>query len=146
MSGSLTTTPSWRPELTGGLGSASQRRPSFLPARRRGPRRAAPEIPTGGVLARIQFADRPELVDVVAANISLTGMFVRTRQLQSEGSRLHFELIVGDDFASCQGEGEVVWVRRGESFSVLPGGMRIRFLQLDRRSREIVSRVEEPRL
>ncbi len=92
---------------------------------------------------RIQFADQEEPVGVVAANISRTGMFVRTRQPHPAGSLLRFELLLGGDFASIKGGGEVVWVRQGELYAVLPAGMGIRFRRLDQPSRDVLFQVIE---
>ncbi len=109
-----------------------------------GSRRSAPRVPIDA-LVRIQVADQEELVDVLAANISLTGMFVRTQEPHPAGSVLRFELRLGDDSASAQGVGEVAWVRRGELFSVLPAGMGIRFRRFDQDGRDVISRVIDPR-
>ncbi len=97
-------------------------------------------------LVRIRFADQEEFVDVVAANISRTGMFVRTQQPHPAGSFLRFELILGDDASSIKGAGEVVWVRQGELFAVLPAGMGIRFRRLDQDSLDIIAHAIEPHI
>ena len=95
-------------------------------------------------LVKIQFEDQEEPVAVVAANISRSGTFVRTRQPHPAGSRLRFELLLGDELASIQGVGEVVWVRQGELYAVLPAGMGIRFRRLDPDSEDVLTQALEP--
>ncbi len=134
VSGRMSTIPGWHP---------NERKSSVMPAQRGWTQRAAARMPIDA-LVRIRFADQEEFVDVVAANISRTGMFVRTQEPHLAGSRLRFELILGADSASIKGAGEVVWVRRGELYAVLPAGMGIRFRRLDQASRDIISRLVEP--
>ena len=99
----------------------------------------APRVPVEAE-ARIRFEDR-ELADASAANISLTGMFVRTRKPRPAGTRLRFELELGD--ASITGAGEVVWSRPQEESPQRPAGMGILFYRLDGDGRDVISGVVE---
>ena len=90
---------------------------------------------------RIQFEDLAGFVQAYAANISLTGMFLRTHQPPPAGTQLHFQLRLSDDFSLVEGVGEVVWRRPRDESKERPAGMGIRFLKIDQDSRELIFRV-----
>lgn len=95
---------------------------------------------------RIQFEDRAAgFVDARAANISLTGMFVRTRRPRPAGTRLRFELKLSDG-SLVTGVGEVVWTRLKEESEARPAGMGVLFFRLDEGGQKIVSVVVESHL
>ena len=93
---------------------------------------------------RIRFEDRPA-VSADAANISLTGMFVRMQQPPPAGTRLRFELTPSDG-ASIAGSGEVVWSRLQEESADRPAGMGILFFRLGEGGRDVISGVVDRHL
>ncbi len=84
-----------------------------------------------------RIPDRPQLRGSLA-NISATGMFVRSADLQPAGRTLSFELSLSRRQRLIRGEGEVIWSRRFNLGPELPAGMGIRFLRLDGQSQRLV--------
>ena len=76
-----------------------------------------------------------------SANVSLTGMFIRTEQPKPPGSVFIFEVWLGDEYRLVHGVGEVVWVRAQEESAERPAGMGVRFLKIDDDSRNLIQRV-----
>ena len=76
-----------------------------------------------------------------SANISLTGMFIKTEAPKLPGSIFIFEIWLGDEHKLVHGLGEVMWVRMEEEGQDRPPGMGIRFLKIDDESRTVVERV-----
>ena len=76
-----------------------------------------------------------------SANISLTGMFIKTEAPKLPGSIFIFEVWLGDEHRLVHGLGEVMWVRMEEEGPDRPCGMGIRFLKIDDESRVVVERV-----
>lgn len=81
-----------------------------------------------------------------SANISQTGMFIRTTQPKPAGSVFIFEIWLGEKYKLVHGLGEVVWAREEAEGSERPPGMGIRYLKLDKDSREVIQRVVSERL
>ena len=76
-----------------------------------------------------------------SANVSQTGMFIKTESPKPEGSVFIFEIWLGDEHKLVHGVGEVVWVRREDEGSDRPSGMGISFLKIDDESRNVIQRV-----
>lgn len=76
-----------------------------------------------------------------SANISLTGMFIKTRSPKPEGSVFIFEVWLGDEYKLVHGLGEVVWLRETDDGPGRPAGMGVRFLKIDAESRGVIERV-----
>lgn len=76
-----------------------------------------------------------------SANVSLTGMFIKTDSPKPPGSIFIFEVWLGDDYKLVHGVGEVVWVRNEDESTSRPAGMGIRYLKIDAESRAVVERV-----
>lgn len=76
-----------------------------------------------------------------SANISLTGMFIKTEAPKLPGSIFIFEVWLGDEHRLVHGLGEVMWVRMEDDGPDRPSGMGIRFLKIDDESRVVVERV-----
>lgn len=76
-----------------------------------------------------------------SANISLTGMFIKTEAPKLPGSIFIFEVWLGDEHRLVHGLGEVMWVRMEDDGLERPSGMGIRFLKIDNESRVVVERV-----
>ncbi len=76
-----------------------------------------------------------------SANVSLTGMFIKTDSPKPAGSVFIFEIWLGEEHKLVHGLGEVVWVRPEDERADRPAGMGIRFLKIDDNSRSVVRRV-----
>jgi len=76
-----------------------------------------------------------------SANVSLTGMFIKTDSPKPAGSVFIFEIWLGEEHKLVHGLGEVVWVRHEDERADRPAGMGIRFIKIDEESRTVVKRV-----
>ena len=76
-----------------------------------------------------------------SANVSLTGMFIKTDSPKPPGSIFIFEVWLGDEYKLVHGVGEVVWVRNEDEGSDRPAGMGIRYLKIAKESTAVVERV-----
>lgn len=76
-----------------------------------------------------------------SANISLTGMFIKTEAPKLPGSIFIFEIWLGDEHRLVHGLGEVMWVRMEDQGTDRPSGMGVRFLKIDDESLAVVERV-----
>ena len=75
------------------------------------------------------------------ANISASGMFVRSREVIPEGRVVRFQLTLIPQGQLIRGEGEVVWSRQFGLGANLPAGLGIRFLQTDEASQRILKSI-----
>ena len=73
-----------------------------------------------------------------SANISATGIFVRTKEPEAPGTELTLEFKVADDWKLIRGRGRVIWVRGSDEGPDEPAGMGIRFLEMDPQSRRLI--------
>jgi uncharacterized protein (TIGR02266 family) len=73
-----------------------------------------------------------------SANISATGMFVRTREPLEPGTDLTLEFKVADDWKLIRGRARVIWVRSKDEGPEAPAGMGVRFLEMDPQSRRLI--------
>ena len=73
-----------------------------------------------------------------SANISATGIFVRTKEPLEPGTDLNLEFKVADDWKLIRGRGRVIWVRSKDEGADAPAGMGIRFLEMDPQSRRLI--------
>jgi uncharacterized protein (TIGR02266 family) len=73
-----------------------------------------------------------------SANISATGIFIRTQEPLDPGTDLSLEFKVADDWKLIRGRGRVIWVRSKEEGPDAPPGMGIRFLEIDPQSRRLI--------
>ena len=108
-----------------------------MPTRQEEEARSALRVPVEARV-KVQCATLGELVNANAANLSLTGMFVETRQLCPVGTLPNFELKL-NELASVKGVGEVVWSRPEGESAKRPAGMGVRFLQIDQDSLEAIT-------
>ena len=76
-----------------------------------------------------------------SANISMTGMFIRTDAPKPAGSVFIFEIWLGEEYKLVHGLGEVVWTRDEHEGDDRPAGMGIRFLKVDEESIGVVERI-----
>ena len=76
-----------------------------------------------------------------SANISATGMFIRTESPKPPGSVFIFEIWLGEEYKLVHGLGEVVWNREHHESDDRPAGMGVRFLKVDEESRGVIERI-----
>ncbi len=72
------------------------------------------------------------------SNVSITGIFIQSREPRSPGEILDFEFNLIDGLQLIRGTGEVVWVRLADEGPQMPAGMGVRFLRLDAESRRLI--------
>ncbi len=76
-----------------------------------------------------------------SANISQTGIFIKTDEPRKPGSVFIFEIWLGEEFRLVHGLGEVVWVREADGGPEHPAGMGVRYLKIDETSQAVIERV-----
>lgn len=86
----------------------------------------------------LRFSDFDGFVTEFAANLSMTGMFVRSQEPQESGTPVSFELRLEDGAPLVRGSGWVVWARHTQEAPDRPAGMGIEFTELDHKSRRLV--------
>lgn len=86
----------------------------------------------------LRFPDFDGFVTEYAANLSMTGMFVRSREPQDAGTPVSFELRLESGAPLVRGKGWVVWSRSEREGADRPAGMGVEFTELDHKSRRLV--------
>ncbi len=81
-----------------------------------------------------------------SANVSTSGMFVKTTSPKPVGSIFIFEIWLGDERKLVHGLGEVIWVRDQDESSDRPAGMGVSYVKLDDESRVAIGRIVERHL
>ncbi len=81
-----------------------------------------------------------------SANISLSGLFIKSEKPRPPGSVFMFATWLGEHFRLVHGVGEVVWVRKEAEGPERPTGMGVRFLKTDRSSQEMIARLVDGRM
>ena len=72
------------------------------------------------------------------SNVSITGMFIQSREPRPPGEIIDFEFNLIDGLQLIRGTGEVIWVRLTDEGPQQPAGMGLRFLRLDAESRRLI--------
>ncbi len=90
-----------------------------------------------------EFRLKRGFFDAVASDVCEGGMFVNVTDPQLAGSEIDFEVRLGSGAGLIRGRAEVAWVSERETKHAR--GMGIRFLDLDRESRELVQSAVEKR-
>ena len=78
-----------------------------------------------------------------SANVSTSGMFIKTTSAKPVGSIFIFEIWLGDERKLVHGLGEVIWIRDREEASDRPAGMGVSYVKLDDASRAALARIVE---
>ena len=94
----------------------------------------------------LTFAQCDDYFVESSANISQSGIFIKTGAPTMPGSVVMFEIWLEEFFKIVQGVGKVVWVRGVAEGPERPPGMGVRYLKIDRSSREMIQRVVNERL
>lgn len=87
---------------------------------------------------RLPYATVDEFIARYGSNVARGGVFVASRSVKAEGTRLQFEFVLSDGTPVLRGEG-VVLRTQGEGEDRSPG-MTIRFTRLDAPSKALVDR------
>lgn len=95
---------------------------------------------------RMHFEKFSSFVEEYSSKLSLSGMFVATRDPRPVGSEVAFDLKLVDGFRLVHGHGEVAWVRLQDGGPGRPAGMALRFVALDEKGRGLVLKVLEEQL
>lgn len=90
---------------------------------------------------QLEFENFSGFIREVSANLSLGGMFVKTRYLKPVGTTVRFEFRLKDHYRLIRGTGEVVWTRWRDQPPAQPAGMGIQFAELDAESRTLVAAI-----
>ena len=109
----------------------------MMPTEQAGESRWALRVPVTAEV-KVQFASPGEPEDASAANLSLTGMFIRTRQQCPVGALPNFELKLSNR-AVVKGVGEVMWSRSEDKSAQRPAGVGVRFLHIDQDSQNAIT-------
>jgi uncharacterized protein (TIGR02266 family) len=88
---------------------------------------------------RLPFATELEFIDRYGANVERGGIFIATRNPKPRGTEISFELVLKDGERLMRGEGVVEEVRLGSAPG--KGGMLVRFVRLDQRTKALIDRV-----
>lgn len=87
---------------------------------------------------RLPFTSEEEFIRRFGANLSPTGVFIPTRTLKPEGTRLRFELVLTDGARLLRGEVQVARAR--EESPGVRSGMELAFTELDAASLAFLER------
>lgn len=90
-----------------------------------------------------RHSDLESFLEEHSANLSVSGMFIKTSSPLDPGTRFELRFSVGDDVTVIAATAQVVWIRRQDSGPRQPAGMGVRFLELDQMSRQIISHIVE---
>ncbi len=93
----------------------------------------------------LRFLHLPGVVSGVCWNISMTGMFVQSRDLAIPGATVSFELPPGAR-QPIHGQAEVTWVREKDDGAERPRGFGLRFVRLNPGSPQRIRRAVERRV
>lgn len=90
---------------------------------------------------QLKFDRFSGFVSEYTANLSPSGVFIRSKDPKPAGTVLEFEFRLGDGFELIRGRGEVIWNRKVDEGPSRPAGMGVRFLELSPGSRELIFRL-----
>ncbi len=104
--------------------------------------RRSPQQARKAVSLTVKLAHRgiDEFVEKYATNISVGGLFIRTREPQPLGTVVHFKIEIANGQRMLQGTAVVKWIR-GPTDPAGPAGMGLEFKELDEASHAVVKRI-----
>jgi uncharacterized protein (TIGR02266 family) len=88
---------------------------------------------------RLHFEGTVAYQNGFAANVSATGMYVKHPDPPPLGTRLVFELVLGEERKPVQGAGVVAWSREKYEGPGRPAGVGIQFTEIDALSRQHIA-------
>ena len=90
-------------------------------------------------VVRLHFEGTVAYQNGFAANVSATGMYVKHPDPPPIGTRLVFELVLGEERKPVQGAGVVAWARDKYEGPGRPAGIGIQFTEIDALSRQHIA-------
>jgi molecular chaperone DnaK len=99
-------------------------------------RRKYPRAPLQ-LLIQYRFDTLDDFLTEYAVDVSIGGMFIRTKQPKEEGSMVYLQFALRDGVKIFEGLGKVVRVNPPDESGRIPG-MGIEFVHLDEESKEII--------
>jgi len=85
----------------------------------------------------LRFPTFEGLVTTVSANLSISGMFIRSEAPEAAGTEFSFALRI-EEWRPIQGTAKVIWTRSDSEGPERPAGMGVQFLDLDAQSRRMI--------
>jgi uncharacterized protein (TIGR02266 family) len=82
-----------------------------------------------------------EMVDGEVLNVSMGGMFLRATRPLPPGTHIDLELRIVGEEGPLRGTGEVMWTREAPTAEGAPSGMGLRFVGLDPKACDVISRL-----
>ncbi len=98
---------------------------------------AAPRVALSRKIS-LKFPHFQGFLTEYSSNLSVTGMFVKTNNLEPPGTTVDFEFLLPDGLKLIRGKAEVVWIRDRADGPEQPIGMGLRFVRLDAESRRMI--------
>jgi uncharacterized protein (TIGR02266 family) len=86
----------------------------------------------------LRFPDFDGFVTEYSANLSMTGMFIRSSHPHPPGTPVSFQFKLSDGMDLIAGTGLVVWVRETDEGEGSPSGMGIEFSEISADSRRLI--------
>src|SRR5206468_2605397 len=81
-------------------------------------------------------------IERYAADVSVGGIFIRTREPLAIGTQLRLELQLQDGMALLAGEGTVIWIREADpARPAVPPGMAVRFDKVSDETQPTLDRI-----
>ena len=92
------------------------------------------------IKARLKFSTEQAFVEKYSPNVSRAGIFIKTPQPRTVGTRLKFEFQIADGTPVLRGIGEVTWTRE-DALGDKPAGMGVKFIKLDTHSQGVLEKI-----
>jgi uncharacterized protein (TIGR02266 family) len=96
------------------------------------------------VKIELDYPDLETFVEKFASNVTRGGVFLQTLEPKPKGAVVRLELLLASGEAALRGEGKVTWVKEPDPDAPdKPCGMGISFVRVDRKTSEVLARIEE---
>src|ERR1700689_1380144 len=106
--------------------------------------RKDPRAKVLSMTVRYKSATVDEFIEHHSHDVSRGGIFIKTPSPFPPGTLLKFEIRIQDEQSVLAGVGRVVWKREpSESSDVSPGGMGVKFIKIDDKSKGIIQKLVE---
>ncbi len=91
----------------------------------------------------IQVPAFDSFIKEYSANVSTTGMFIKSEKPLAPETEFAFEFRIADDWKLIRGEAKVVWCRHRDEGPDQPAGMGVQFSDLEPQSRRLIGWIIE---